>query len=95
MSITVTLNLLGIRAFRVREEIMTFDAASLATLGHLIELVDQRNPGFKGAVLAGPDRLSRQFAVLINGMNAEYSGGTAAPLTARDVVNVIPAIAGG
>lgn len=95
MSVTVTLNLLGLHPFAVLEEAMTFDAAALPTLGHAIARVDERNPGFRAAVLDDKGRLSRQFAFLINGMNAERSGGVGAPLAADDVINIIPAIAGG
>ncbi|WP_096700843.1 MoaD/ThiS family protein [Magnetospirillum sp. 15-1] len=95
MSITVTLNLLGVRPFQLLEETMSFDESEAPTLADLIGRVDQRNPGFSAAMLDDAGRLSRQFAFLINGLNAEYSGGTAAPLAAGDVINVIPAIAGG
>lgn len=95
MTITVTLNLLGVRPFQLLEETMTFDAATLPTLSHVIDRVDRRNPGFRAAMLDDGGRLSRQFAFLINGMNADYSGGITAPLAAADVINVIPAIAGG
>jgi len=95
MTVTVTLNLLGLRPFQVLEETMSFDAAALPTLGHAIDRIDGRNPGFRVAVVDDMGRLSRQFAFLINGMNADFSGGAAAPLAAGDVINVIPAIAGG
>jgi len=95
MTITVTLNLLGVRPFQLEEEVMVFDAGALPTLDQAIDLVDGRNPGFRAAMVDGSGRLSRSFAFLINGINADYSGGPAAPLNTGDVINVIPAIAGG
>lgn len=95
MKICVTLNLLGVRPFDLREETMLFELASPPTLGQVIDLVDQRNPGFGPVAVDAVGRLSRQFAVLVNGINAYSNGGTAVILADGDIVNIIPAIAGG
>ncbi len=95
MSVTVTLNLLGVRPFKLEEEVMTFDSGQAPLLTGLIDLVDARNPGFRAAMVTDAGGFNRQFAILLNGVNAEYSGGLNAPLSDGDVINVIPAIAGG
>lgn len=95
MTITVTLNLLGVRPFPLLEEVMAFDANPPPTLDQVIDLVENRNPGFRAAMIDDTGGLSPRFAILINGVNAAFSGGTAASLQTGDVINVIPAIAGG
>ena len=95
MSVTVTLNLLGLRPFPVTEEVMTFDSGQVPVLTTLIDSVDRRNPGFRSAMVTEAGSLSRSFAVLVNGVNAVFSGGLDAPLSDGDVIYIIPAIAGG
>jgi molybdopterin converting factor small subunit len=95
MSVTVTLNLLGVRPFQLMEEVMTFEPGAAPLLDGLIDLVDGRNPGFRAAMVTEGGELNRQFAVLLNGVNAAFSGGLSAALSDGDVINVIPAIAGG
>lgn len=95
MEIVVTLNLLGTPLVDVREGVMTLTLGDGASIAEVIDRVDRRNPGFRQAVVDEQGRLSRQFALFINGNNVEYGGGMASLLQPNDVVNVIPAITGG
>lgn len=95
MQLTVTVNLLGMRLFQVRRDALDLTVDGEATLARVIDLIDEHNPGFRQAVLDQAGGLSKQIAVLINGDNAQYRGGVAAVLNDRDVINVIPALAGG
>ena len=65
------------------------------TLAEVIALIDARNPGARAAIQDASGALSSRFAVLINGDNAHYRGGVGTLLNPGDVINVIPAVAGG
>lgn len=93
MSIEVTLNLLG--AIPVKRSDLVVDSAQVATLAVLIDRIDSQNPGFKDAVIDRNGDISPRFVFFINGRNSAYLAGTRTPLVSGDVVNVIPAIAGG
>lgn len=95
MRLTVTVNLLGARFFQVRRDALELTVDSGATLAQVIDLIDEHNPGFRQVVLDQAGRLSKQIAVLVNGDNAQYRGGVGVVLNDRDVINVIPALAGG
>jgi sulfur-carrier protein len=95
MNVSVTLNLLGTSRFPVLEGAMMFDVPDGALLKDVVELIDDRNPGFKDAVVTPEGNFERRIAVLINGLNANSSGGAAAVLSDGDQINVIPALAGG
>lgn len=95
MDITVTLNLLGVPSFDVRESEMAFSLAAKATVADLLLLIEQRNPGFTQAVTADDGNISKQFVFFVNGRNIYHLNGTSTELSPNDVVNVIPAIAGG
>lgn len=95
MQLTVTVNLLGMRLFQVRRDAMELTIDGQPTLAQVIDLVDDQNPGFRQAVLDQAGGLSKQIAILINGDNAQFRGGPNASLTDNDVINVIPALAGG
>ena len=95
MRLTVTVNLLGMRLFQVRRETMELAIEGQPTLAQVIALIDEQNPGFRHAVLDVSGGLSKRISVLINGDNAHYRGGVEALLNPEDVINVIPAVAGG
>lgn len=95
MNITITLNLLGMRLFEIRQDSMRLNVDGDATLETVVSLADAINPGLRGAIVDGAGRLSKRVAVLINGDNAEFRGGLRARLQPDDVINVIPALAGG
>lgn len=93
MIIDVRLNLLGV--LDIKQSELAIDAAITATVATLIDLIDQHNPGFKAALTNGNGDISSQFVFFINGRNAVHLDGMSTRLNAGDVVNVIPAIAGG
>lgn len=92
-AIHVTLNLLGVLSLKQGE--LLLDPPQGTTLDGLIEMIDWHNPGFRHAVLGQDRGISPQFVFFINGRNALHLGGKDTMLNAGDVVNVIPAIAGG
>jgi molybdopterin converting factor small subunit len=94
MNVTVTLNT-DIPVVRVTEGNIILDLDENATMADLIEMIDGKNPGFKEAVVVGASEISKQFLIFINGDNIEHKNGLATRLNSDDVVNVIPAIAGG
>ncbi|MCK0511496.1 MoaD/ThiS family protein [Aromatoleum buckelii] len=93
MNIDVRLNLLGVLGIKQSE--LTLDTPPDATAAILIRLIDQHNPGFAAALTNDDGGLSPQFVFFINGRNAVHLDGMRTRLNAGDVVNVIPAIAGG
>lgn len=95
MNVCVTLNLLGTSHFPVLEQTMIFDLPDGALLKEVVKLVDSRNPGFRDAVVTPEGNFEKRIAVLINGLNANASGGAGAVLSDGDRVNIIPALAGG
>jgi molybdopterin converting factor small subunit len=95
MKVSVTLNLLGVSAFPVEERTMAFELREGALLREVVELIDNRNPGFKENFVTPSGDFVRRIVVLINGLNASSSGGAYAVLCSGDEVNIIPALAGG
>ena len=95
MRLTVTVNLLGMRLFEVKKDKLELSVDGQPSLGSIFDLVEAENPGFKAAVVDGAGGLSKRIAVLINGDNAQYRGGLEVLLQADDVINIIPAVAGG
>ena len=95
MRLTVTVNLLGMRLFDVKKDTLDLSLDGQPTLSQVFDLVEAENPGFKPAILDGAGGLSKRIAVLINGDNVQYRGGLDVTLQANDVINIIPAVAGG
>ena len=95
MRVTVTVNLLGMRLFQVQQDSMEFAIEGQPKLAQVLALIDEINPGFSQAVLDQSGGLSKKIAILINGDNAQFRGGVEAMLNPDDVINVIPALAGG
>lgn len=95
MHITVTLNLLSVLPLSSERSTLTFPIDAATTIRDVIIRVDREHPGFAVAVLDADGGLSRNFVFFVNGTNIHSLGGLQAPLKADDVVNVIPAIAGG
>jgi len=92
-AIQVKLNLLGVLSLKQDE--LLLDTPQSTTLEALIEMIDWHNPGFRCAVLEQDRSISPQFVFFVNGRNALHLKGKDTELNAGDVVNVIPAIAGG
>lgn len=95
MRLTVTVNLLGMRLFEVKKDRLELSVEGEPSLSQIFDLVEAENPGFRQAILDGAGGLSKRIAVLINGDNAQYRGGLEVKMQADDVINIIPAVAGG
>lgn len=93
MSINVKLNLLG--ALDVKQDELSLDPTPEMTLDKVIEVIDRHNPGFQEAVIGPDGGIAPQFVFFVNGRNVAHLAGKATKLSDGDVVNVIPAIAGG
>ncbi|MBI5920507.1 MAG: MoaD/ThiS family protein [Betaproteobacteria bacterium] len=93
MNINIRLNLLGVLDLKQSE--LDLDVAAGTTVATLLDLIDQRNPGFREALTGEDGGISKQFVFFINGRNVVQLEGMKTPLAAGDAVNVIPAIAGG
>ena len=93
MNIDVRLNLLGVLGIKQSE--LAIDTPADATVATLIRLIDQHNPGFAAALTNDDGGISSQFVFFINGRNVVLIDGMKTRLNAGDIVNVIPAIAGG
>ena len=94
MNVTVTLNT-DIPFVIVAEQNINLELDEAGTVADLIELIDRTNPGFREAIVVGAGEVSNKFVIFINGDNIEHKHGLATELRADDVINVIPAIAGG
>lgn len=95
MNITVTLNLLSLLPLSSERSTLMFPVDASTTIRDVIAWVDREHPGFAAAVVDAGGGLSRGFVFFVNGTNIHSLGGLQAPLKTGDVVNVIPAIAGG
>lgn len=95
MKIAITLNLLGYQALDIKQGELALELQEGTTVAGLIGLIDQQNPGFEAALLDAAGSLSKQFVCFINGRNVAHLDGANTILSPGDVVNVIPAIAGG
>ena len=93
MNIDVRLNLLGVLGIKQSE--LALETPADTVVATLIGLIDQHNPGFAAAVTNDDGGISPQFVFFVNGRNAVHLDGMKTRLNAGDVVNVIPAIAGG
>jgi molybdopterin synthase sulfur carrier subunit len=70
-------------------------AADGATLRELILNVDKRHPGFAGQLME-PGGEQRPFVNLyLNDEDVRYLKGLETPVTATDVISILPAVAGG
>lgn len=69
--------------------------ASGGTVGAVLEDIESRHPGFK-AQMYGPDgKLHRFVNVYLNDEDIRYMGGVDAPIKPGDVLDILPALAGG
>lgn len=66
-----------------------------ATVGAILDDIETRYPGFK-AQMYGPDgKLHRFVNVYLNDEDIRYSGGVDTAVKAGDVLDILPALAGG
>jgi len=69
--------------------------ASGATVGAILDDIESRYPGFK-AQMYGPDgKLHRFVNVYLNDEDIRYSGGVDTAVKTGDVLDILPALAGG
>jgi molybdopterin converting factor small subunit len=70
-------------------------AAEGTTIKEVLEHLDQQFPGFRQALYDQDGTLKRFINVYLNDEDIRYIGGESAPVTAGNVVSIVPAIAGG
>ncbi|MGE5595326.1 MAG: MoaD/ThiS family protein [Hyphomicrobiales bacterium] len=69
--------------------------ASGSTIGEVLADIDGRNPGFRGQVFGEDGKLHRFVNIYLNDEDIRYMGGVDAPVKQGDVVDILPALAGG
>jgi sulfur-carrier protein len=65
------------------------------TLRALVDDLERRNPGLKGALVGEDGSLHRFINVYVNDEDVRFLGGIETPLADGDSVSVLPAVAGG
>ncbi|MCL5942847.1 MAG: MoaD family protein [Actinobacteria bacterium] len=70
------------------------DADRVADVGELLDLVCDTPEKVRG-VFSAPGTLRSDITVLVNGRNISFLDGLRTPVTAGDVVAVVPPMAGG
>jgi molybdopterin converting factor small subunit len=70
-------------------------AAEGSTLRELISNVDQRHPGFAGQLIEADGSQRRFVNIYLNDEDVRYLKGLDTPVQTRDVVSILPAVAGG
>lgn len=66
-----------------------------ATVGQVLSDIDSRYPGFKKQVYGEDGRLHRFVNIYLNDEDIRYTGGDETALTQGDVLDILPALAGG
>jgi molybdopterin converting factor small subunit len=66
-----------------------------ATLAELFGDLDTRHPGLRGGLVDDNGGLHRFVNVYVNDEDVRFLGGADAPLSDGDVVEILPAVAGG
>ena len=66
-----------------------------ATLGELIDDIDSRHAGLRGALVDERGQLHRFINVYANDEDVRFLGGLSTPLEDGDTVSILPAVAGG
>jgi sulfur-carrier protein len=69
--------------------------ASGATVAELLDDIDARHPGFKGHMYGEDGKLHRFVNVYLNDEDIRYTGGADTAVKAGDVIDILPALAGG
>ena len=65
------------------------------TVAALITDIDARHPGFKGQMYGEDGKLYRFVNVYLNAEDIRYTGGADTAVKAGDVLDILPALAGG
>ncbi len=66
-----------------------------ATLRELVDDLETRNAGLRGALVGDDGSLHRFINVYVNDEDVRYLGGINTPLDDGDSVSILPAVAGG
>lgn len=69
--------------------------ANGATVAAVIADVDRRFPGFHGQMYAPDGKLHRFVNIYLNDEDIRYTGGPDTAVKAGDVLDILPALAGG
>jgi MoaD family protein len=69
--------------------------ASGETVAAVINDLDSRFPGFKGQMYAEDGKLHRFVNIYLNDEDIRYTGGPETALKPGDVLDILPALAGG
>jgi MoaD family protein len=69
--------------------------ASGATVASLLEDVESRYPGFKAQLYSEDGKLHRFVNVYLNDEDIRYTGGVETAIKQGDVLDILPALAGG
>jgi sulfur-carrier protein len=70
-------------------------AVTGATLGELIENLEQAYPGIQERICEPDGRIRRFVNVFVNGANVRTGDGLQTAVTSGDEVGIVPAMAGG
>ena len=66
-----------------------------ATLRQAVASLEQQYPGMNGRICEENGERRRFVTVYINGEDVRFLGGLEAPVTERDEISIVPAVAGG
>ena len=66
-----------------------------ATVAEAVDDLEARHPGFKGQLYGEDGQLQRFVNVYLNDEDIRYTGGVATALSEGDVLDILPALAGG
>ncbi len=66
-----------------------------STIGDAVHALVGRHPGLAGQLLTPDGELHRFVNVYLNGQDVRYLAGLDTPVTDRDEIRLLPAIAGG
>ena len=69
--------------------------ATGSTVAELLDDIDSRHPGFKGHMFGEDGKLHRFVNVYLNDEDIRYTGGADTPVKGGDVIDILPALAGG
>jgi sulfur-carrier protein len=69
--------------------------ASGATVAAILEDIDGRFPGFRKQMFGEDGKLHRFVNIYLNDEDIRYTGGPETPVKAGDVLDILPALAGG
>ena len=70
-------------------------AASGGTVADVLEDLDLRFPGFKGQMYGADGKLHRFVNIYLNDEDIRYTGGPSTAIKPGDVLDILPALAGG